>query len=346
MLNFSELPYAFGRPQSTAQLKQQLTDFQVEELLSFSLSGEGEHLWVWLEKHGENTDWAAQQLAKWANIRIRDVGYAGHKDRHGVTRQWFSLRLPGQENPDVTSFESETLRIVKHQRHQRKLQTGGLQGNRFVITLRDFNGERAKVEQRLQLVAEQGVPNYFGEQRFGRNGHNLVMAQRLFDGELTRLKPAKRGLIISAARSFLFNQILAERIKASSWNQAWSGDVFQLEGSDKWFVDDGSADLADRVTTLDIHPTGALVGAGDSAALKQTLELEQSVLANHQAWCLALTELGLKQDRRALRVFPKNLMWDWLDSQTLQLSFELRAGSYATMVLREILQATEGRDDD
>jgi tRNA pseudouridine13 synthase len=346
LLNFSQLPYAFGRPDATGHLKQQLADFQVEEVLSYPLSGEGEHLWLWLEKQGENTDWAAQKLAKWAGIRLRDVGYAGLKDRHGVTRQWFSLYLPGRENPDFSTFDFESMKILDHRRHQRKLQTGGLQGNRFILTLRDIEGDQDSIEQRLQSIQGEGVPNYFGEQRFGRGGHNLVMAQRLFDGELTRLKPAKRGLIISAARSYLFNLILAERIQQQNWNQALPGDVFQLQGSDKWFADDGSSDLAKRVVEQDLHPTGALVGAGDLPTQGQAKTLEQEVLTNHQAWCLALADLGLKQDRRALRVLPQNMSWQWLDKQTLQVSFELRSGSYATMVVRELLQTEHGGEDD
>lgn len=336
MSHYFSLPFAYGQPKTQARIKSQPADFQVEETIAYSLSGEGEHLWVWLEKQGENTDWVAQQLAKWAGIRLRDIGYAGLKDRHGITRQWFSLYLPGRDNPDFAEFKFDNLRILKHRRHQRKLQTGGLSGNRFILTLRDVQGDAAELETRLQQIKAQGVPNYFGEQRFGRNEHNLVMAQRLFDGELTRLRPAQRGLYISAARSFLFNEILAESVRQQNWNQACLGDVFQLEGSDKWFVDDGSTELVARVNQLDIHPTGALVGAGELATQQDALKLETQVLAKHQAWCSELEALGLKQDRRALRVIPKNLSWQMLDDQTLQVSFDLAPGRYATVVMREL----------
>lgn len=336
MSHYLNLPYAYGAPSAQARLKSEPADFQVEETIAFSLSGEGEHLWLWVEKQGENTDWVAQQLAKWAGIRLRDIGFAGLKDRHGITRQWFSLYLPGRDDPDVSEFQFDSIRILQQVRHQRKLQTGGLSGNRFILTLRDVTGDQADTEQRLKRIQTQGVPNYFGEQRFGRNEHNLVMAQRFFDGELTRLRPAQRGLYISAARSFLFNEILAERVRQQSWNQAWSGDVFQLEGSDKWFIDDGSNELVARVNELDIHPTGALVGAGELATQQNALKLETQVLSKHQAWCQALADLGLKQERRALRVLPKNLSWQWLNSQTLQVSFDLAPGRYATVVMREL----------
>ncbi|UQB42474.1 tRNA pseudouridine(13) synthase TruD [Thiomicrospira microaerophila] len=329
------LPYAYGKPTATAKLKQHNHDFIVEEQIAFELSGEGEHLWVWLEKEGENTDWAAQQLAKWAGIRLRDIGYAGLKDRHAVTRQWFSLYLPGRADPDLQDFVFDTMRIVKSIRHKRKLQTGGLSGNRFILTLSEVKGDRAELEARLENIKHLGVPNYFGEQRFGRNEHNLVMAQRLFNGELTRLKPAQRGLYISSARSYLFNLILAERVNQACWNKALTGDVFQLEGSDKWFVDDAEERLAQRVTECDIHPTGALVGTGDLPSMSEVKALEQKVLLKHQAWLEALEALGLKQDRRALRVIPKDMTWRWLGSDRLELAFSLRPGAYATMVVRE-----------
>ncbi|WFE69751.1 tRNA pseudouridine(13) synthase TruD [Thiomicrospira sp. R3] len=334
-MHFLTLPYAYGEPTITAKLKSQNQDFIVEEQIAFELSGEGEHLWVWLEKDGENTDWVAQQLAKWAGIKLRDIGYAGLKDRHAVTRQWFSLYLPGKADPDPQHFNFDSMRILKTTRHQRKLQTGGLSGNRFILALRDVTGDKIELESRLKQIQQQGVPNYFGEQRFGRNENNLVMAQRLFDGELTRLKPAQRSLYISAARSYLFNLIVAKRVEQACWNKAVGGDVFQLEGSDKWFVDDGSVDLAQRVVDLDIHPTAPLVGAGDLPSQHQAKQLEQSVLDHNQAWMSGLADIGLKQDRRALRVLPQEMAWQWLDADSVQISFTLRPGSYATMVIRE-----------
>jgi tRNA pseudouridine13 synthase len=334
-MHCTNLPYAYGKPNISAKLKSQNQDFIVEEQIAFELSGEGEHLWLWLEKDGENTDWVAQQLAKWAGIKLRDIGYAGLKDRHAVTRQWFSLYLPGKLDPDLQSFNFDSMRILKTTRHQRKLQTGGLSGNRFILTLREINGDKDELETRLKQIQQQGVPNYFGEQRFGRNENNLVMAQRLFDGELTRLKPAQRSLYISAARSYLFNLIVAKRVEQACWNKALHGDVFQLEGSDKWFVDDGSTDLASRVMELDIHPTAAMVGAGDLPSQHHTQQLEQSVLHPNQAWLSALAEMGLKQDRRATRVLAKTIDWHWLDNASLQISFTLRPGSYATQIIRE-----------
>lgn len=330
-----KLPYAYGKPTATAKIKQHNHDFIVEEQIAFELTGEGEHLWVWLEKEGENTDWAAQQLAKWAGIGLRDIGYAGLKDRHAVTRQWFSLYLPGRADPDLQDFAFDTMRIVKPIRHKRKLQTGGLSGNRFILTLRDVTGYQIDLEQKLQMIKLQGVPNYYGEQRFGRNENNLVMAQRLINGELTRLKPSQRSLYISAARSFLFNLNLAERVKQGNWNKSILGDVFQLEGSNRWFVDDGTHDLNDRVASLDIHPTGALVGKGETPAQHRAKALEDGLFLDHADWVSGLTSLGVQHDRRALRVVVKEMEWQWLDLTLLRVSFSLKPGAYATVVLRE-----------
>lgn len=342
MQHLSSLPYAYGGPVTRGTLKAQPADFQVEEQIAYPLSGAGEHVWLWVEKQGENTDWVAQQLAKWAGIRLRDVGYAGLKDRHGITRQWFSLYLPGQASPLAETFQLPSVRILDMTRHQRKLQTGGLSANRFILTLRQLDGERAEIEQRLQQISTQGAPNYFGEQRFGRNEYNLVMAQRLFDGELTRLRPAQRGLYISAARSFLFNRLLAQRVAQQTWQLALSGDVFQLEGSDKWFVDDGSVDLSERVARADIHPTTALVGAGALSSFGAVAQAEQALLDEHALWCRALADLGLTQERRALRVMAQDMRWQWLGEDVLEVAFTLRPGRYATVVLRELLVSKEG----
>ncbi len=351
MTHMAQLPYAYGGPLGCAQLKQQPADFQVEEVLSYPLTGQGEHLWLWVEKIGQNTDWVAQQLAKSANIRMRDIGFAGLKDRHGITRQWFSLYLPGQADPDWSQWSIEGVQILSATRHQRKLQIGGLKGNRFIIRLRGVTADSSQLDERLQQMALAGVPNYFGAQRFGRNEHNLVMAQRLFHGELTRLKPAQRSLYISAARSFLFNHLLGERVKQGNWNQACLGDVFQLEGSAKWFVDDASANLAQRVASLDIHPTGPLVGVEPTPARQAVQQIEDQVLSSYQAWCQGLTDLKLKTDRRALRVMAQGVHWEWQvtdgqkqpdqSSRDLIIQFELAAGQYATNWLREALELNE-----
>ncbi len=341
------LAYANGESRCQGVYKSRAEDFVVEEQIAFTLSGEGEHLWCWVEKKGENTDWVSHQLAKWAGVRTSRVGVAGQKDRHAVTRQWFSIQLPGQEDPDPQALQLDSVRILKMVRHQRKLQTGGLQGNRFELVIRDIQGECADLETRLQSIREQGVPNYFGEQRFGNHGRNLPKATEFFNGQLTRLKRNQKSMYISAARSWIFNQILSKRIEQQSWNRFMPGDVMQLEGSSRWFEDDGSAELAVRVEQQDLHPTGAMVGRGELPTKQSVLALESEVLNEFPQWAEGLDKLGLKQDRRALRVLPKELTWQWLSDEdgtkVLQVCFTLPAGSYATMVLRELMQVEDGQ---
>lgn len=332
------LAYAHGQPQISATLKADPSDFQVTEQIAYPLSGSGEHLWCWVEKEGQNTDWVAKQLAKWAGIEPRAVGVAGKKDRQAITRQWMSCHLPGQSDPDLDQLTVAGVRILKTVRHHRKLQTGGLSGNRFTLVLREVTGAPEIVEKRLQTIMQNGVPNYFGEQRFGNDFQNLAKASALFQGQLKSPKRHQKSLYISAARSWIFNEILSQRVQQATWNQAISGDVFQLEASQKWFVDDGDPSLSLRVTEGDLHPTGALTGRGVLPSQSEALLIEQAVLQKHPVWQTGLEKLGLKQERRALRVIPKNMTWQWLEDQALSVSFDLPAGSYATMVIRELLR--------
>ena len=341
------LAYANGNTNCQGVYKTTAEDFVVEEQIAFSLSGEGEHLWCWVEKMGENTDWVAQQLAKWAGVPTSRVGVAGQKDRHAVTRQWFSIQLPGKDDPKPEDLALDTVKILKMVRHQRKLQTGGLKGNRFELVIRNISGDCDEVEQRLEAIKTQGIPNYFGEQRFGNQGRNLPKATEFFSGALTRVKRNQKSMYISAARSWMFNLILSERIQQGTWNQFVAGDVMQLNGSSKWFEDDASENLAERVQQADLHPTGAMVGRGELPSKSAILTLEKTVLESFPEWVTGLEELGLKQDRRALRIMPEDVQWQWLDSDSehkrLKVSFSLPSGSYATMVLRELMKVEDAQ---
>ena len=337
----AELAHAWGGPAGQAVLRRAPEDFQVNEIPVCEPDGAGEHLWLWVRKRGCNTDWVAKQLARWADVPAKQVSYAGMKDRNAVTWQWFSLHLLGRPDPDITSLNSDEFAIEKYTRHSRKLKRGGLRGNRFVLRLQDWQGDKVLLEERLQQIARGGVPNYFGEQRFGIEGNNLVMARRLFAGELKRLSRHKRGLYLSAARSFLFNRIAHQRVRAGTWNQALPGDYLQLDGRHAGFIAelDDSA-LAARLAALELHPTGPLWGRGRSQAGPPQAEWEQQGLAEYGEWRDALAKAGLSMERRALRVAVAELEWQWPSPSSLELSFALTAGAYATMVLRECLDAT------
>lgn len=320
-------------PLGRALFKQQLEDFQVEEVLPFSLSGSGEHLWLWVEKRGQNTAWVAQQLARWAGISAHHVGSAGLKDRHGVTRQWFSVWLPGRVDPDLSALQLDGVRVLKACRHGRKLQTGALAGNRFVITLRQVDASPEAVSQRLSEIRQVGFPNYYGMQRFGRDTTNIGQAWAWVEAGCPRIRPAVRARHLSVLRSLVFNAVLAERVAQDCWQRYVPGDVLQLAGSTRCFVDDGSEDLLIRVEEGDLHPTGPLPGEGGLQPGGKAGEIERAVLSRFSSleslWC----QVRMRQMRRALRVIPQQLTGQWRDAQTIVLSFFLPAGSYATALL-------------
>jgi tRNA pseudouridine13 synthase len=332
------LAYAWGKPPATGRLRQYPEDFRVTEIPLLEPDGEGEHVWLWIRKRGENTLYVAEQLSRLAGVHPRQVSFAGLKDRHAVTEQWFSVQLPGREGPAWETMNSATLTVLRHARHSRKLRRGALMGNTFSITVRDMEGDSGELEHRLGMVAKYGVPNYFGEQRFGRDGSNLQTADRLFNNPKLRLSRNKRSLTLSAARSLLFNQVLSVRVTAANWNAPLAGDAMQLDGSHSYFIAEHvDADLSRRVDSQDIHPTGPLHGRGETPVQGACRELETAVLADHASWCAGLEAAGLKQDRRALRLGVTGLAWQRGASGELVLTFSLPAGAYATSVLRELV---------
>jgi tRNA pseudouridine13 synthase len=332
------LPYAHGGPAGTGQAKATPEDFVVEELLGFEPSGEGEHEFLRIEKRGENTDYVARQLAKFAGIPIRNVGYAGLKDRHGRTIQWFSVQLPGKAGPDWHALDSESLRVLDIARNHRKLKKGAAAGNRFEITVRELRADRDVLEQRLNQVAGQGAPNYFGAQRFGHGGQNLVRARELFEGSLGRVDPHKRGLYLSAARSEIFNQLLARRVTDGTWNQALEGDAFMFQDSRSFFKPEAlTSEILQRVADKDIHPSGVLWGTSPSAATDAAAAIEQAVAGDLADFCRGLENFGLETARRPFRLCSERMHWEFPEPDTLRLSFTLPAGAYATTVLRELV---------
>jgi tRNA pseudouridine13 synthase len=335
----SELPFAFGAAPLTARLRVAPEDFIVEEILGYDTDGVGEHALLWVEKRGANTDWVACELARFAEVPPVNVGYAGLKDRHAVTRQAFSVQLPGRPDPDWSTFPHAEVKVLAATRHGRKLKRGALRGNRFVLTLREVQGEREAAERVLQQIAARGVPNYFGEQRFGREGGNLAQARAMFAGR--RMDRDKRSILLSAARSQIFNSVLALRVEQGTWDTALPGEIWSLAGSRSWFGPEPfDAALAGRLAQGDIHPSGPLWGEGEPPSADVVGALERQVAAQYADLAEGLVKARMEQERRALRLMPKDLRWRWLDDATLELAFELPAGAYATVVVRELAAAT------
>ena len=331
----SALPFAHGGPPLTAQLRAAPADFVVEEVLGYAADGDGEHVLLTVEKTGANTEWVARELARFAGVTPLAVGYAGMKDRHAVTRQSFSVQLGGQTEPDWATFPHAEVRVLASTRHRRKLKRGALAGNRFVLVLRDVQGDRDAAGRVLAAMAARGVPNYFGEQRFGRGGANVERAQAMFAGK--RVDRTLRSLLLSAARAEVFNAVLAARVERGAWDTALAGELWNLAGSRSWFGPEPWNDaLAARLAAFDIHPSGPLWGAGPHPAAAAVAALEQEIAATLPELCAGLVAAGLQQERRALRLHPAALDWSWHQDAALELRFTLPAGAYATVVVREL----------
>lgn len=331
------LTRAHGEPVLAARIRSAPEDFIVEEIDGFAASGEGEHLLLTIEKRGMNTAFAAKRIAQWAGVTELAIGYAGLKDRHALTRQRFSVHLPRRNAPDLAALQSDDLRVLDHAWHAKKLPRGALAGNRFVLTLRDAVGARDAVDARLHAIAARGVPNYFGEQRFGRDGNNLGNALAMFAGR--RVRREQRSHLLSAARSELFNRVATARVAAGSWDRGLEGEVWVLDGSRSVFGPEPWSDaLGARLAAFDIHPSGPLWGRGELRTEADAREVEETALSGDSSLALrsGLETAGLKQERRALRLRPQALAWEWLDAASLQLAFALPAGCYATTVLAEL----------
>lgn len=350
--NAADLPRAHGAPVLRARIRTTPEDFDVTEIDGFAASGAGEHLLLTIEKRGMNTAFVARLLADWAGVDERAIGYAGLKDRHAVTRQRFSVQLPGREAPDIAALErddpatGQSLRVLGQARHARKLPRGALAGNRFALVLRGVEGEAASIVARLGTIAERGVPNGFGAQRFGHGGGNVDRARRMFAG--LRVRRDERALLLSAARSALFNRVLAARVVDGSWDRGLEGEAWMLDGSRSVFgPEPWSVALAARLAAFDIHPTAPLWGRGDPRSDGEARALELAALADADSLALraGLEAAGLRQERRATRLRPEGLAWRWLADDVLALDFSLPAGAYATAVLAELGEVADRQPD-
>jgi tRNA pseudouridine13 synthase len=300
---------ALGPPLFAGRIRAIPEDFVVTEQLVVEFAGAGEHDWLRIRKTGANTHWVAQQLARHARVPERDAGYSGLKDRHAVTEQWFSVRRPAKSLPDWDAFHAEGVEILDRQVHSRKLKRGTHRGNAFRIAVRspDVAALRDEVSGRLVSIKKDGVPNYFGEQRFGRDGSNIELGQAVIAGR--RVSRNKRSIGISAVRSLDFNNELDARIRDGDWNRLHPGDIANLDGTGSVFaVEEVTPELEQRCAEMDIHPCGSLP---------------------------AIETLRVEAANRPLRMRVRGLDWT-IENDALWLEFSLGRGGYATAVLREI----------
>jgi len=342
-------PAAWGAPLGTGVLRSPPDDFEVDEILGFAAGGEGPHALLHVRKRGANTEWVARELARAAGVKPFEVGFAGLKDRNAVTTQHFTVPRGKRAAEEFAGLKGEGYEVLSAAPHQRKLPRGALEGNRFVITVRGLNCDPTLLSERIARIASGGAPNYFGEQRFGREAGNLeqvlraaqTIARKMEEGGRDRGRQRRgrddSGFMLSAARSVIFNAILAERVGLATWNRLGPGDVANLDGRGSVFaVDTVDAELEQRCAALDLHPTAPLAGAGQSLATGKVLALEEAVSAQFPEALSVICAEGMKSERRALRIRVRELVHEY-SGDTLRLRFALSSGSFATTVLREII---------
>lgn len=343
-LSVDDWTYQYPRLKAQGVLKEQNEDFQVDEIIPHIPCGEGEHIYVWLQKSGLNTAYVAEQLAAFAKVPLRAISYAGRKDKYALTRQWFSVHKPGNEEVNWTDWSLPDSKILQVKRHNKKLKTGNLIGNKFTLLLRRIT-DKTGIDQRLKDIETNGVPNYFGPQRFGQSrfgegGENLTLGIKMISGEQIRNRN-KRNLAISALRSWLFNQICSKRIASNTYQQPMIGEPIILSGSNSFFLcEDINDDINRRLEERDVLLSCPLWGQGPPLSKTQAQDFELGVANAVPELIQGLNNIGLKQERRALMLFPEKMQWRWLDDD-LELSFVLPSGSFATSVIREVIDAKE-----
>lgn len=340
-----EPPHAWGGPLGLGTLRATPEDFVVDEMLGFEAAGAGPHALLHVRKRGANTEWVSRELARAAGCKPFEVGFAGLKDRHAVTTQYFTVPRGKKPAAEFVGVKGEGYEVLSAAEHQRKLPRGALAGNRFEIAVRGVECAASALDERVAAIRAGGVPNYFGPQRFGRDAGNLAAvwraAERLAAGERLR-RSHDQGFMLSAARSLVFNAILAERVAAGTWGRLAAGDVANLEGRGSVFAVDAVDDALDaRAAALEIHPTAPLVGDGTSLATGQVLAAEEAVAARFPEALAVVRAERMNAERRALRIRVIDLQHDY-EAGVLRLRFALGAGSFATTVLREIIAGDTG----
>ncbi|MEZ8966812.1 tRNA pseudouridine(13) synthase TruD [Vibrio breoganii] len=312
----SNLAYQHGKPTAKAKLKAKAEHFVVKEDLGFELLGTGEHLMLRVRKTGENTSFVANELAKFCGVKSKDVSWAGLKDRHAVTEQWLSVHLPKNDDLDFALFTKmhPSVEILEITRHNKKLRPGDLKGNFFELTLSEVTDVMA-VEARLQAILESGVPNYFGAQRFGNNGNNLDEARRWGRDNVRTRNQNKRSLYLSTARSWIFNQIVSERLNQECFDSVIAGDVLSESG----------------------EITAALAGDNALPTSDTALEIEQAAVDAEPDLMALIRGNRMRHDRRAIKLLPEQLSWESSNDEVV-VKFWLDSGCFATSIMREVIE--------
>lgn len=334
---FKDLSTAYSKIEASAVLKDSCNDFKVSEELPFVPDGEGENFFLYIEKTGINTEDLSRQIAKFAQVPLMDVGYAGLKDRQGITSQWFSIRIPGKRELDWKMLDSDKIKVLEITKNRKKLKRGVLKGNNFSITLRALKTDKEKLIERLNTIKRDGFPNYFGEQRFGFECKNINSVKQMFNGERKVKKKHLKGLYLSSARGFIFNSYLNKRIEKGNWDKPLNGDVMKFFDNDSIFVlGEMDEKIRLRIENNDICITGPLAGDGGICPEAESAEFEKNVLKECDLFYQGLIDNKVKSSRRALKIIPSEMEWVF-ENDCLILNFFLPKGSYATSLIREVV---------
>ncbi|WP_086983090.1 tRNA pseudouridine(13) synthase TruD [Vibrio aphrogenes] len=338
-------PFAYlcGKPIATAKIKAQAKDFQVIEDLGFDFSGEGEHLMVRIRKEGENTAFVANEIARLCGVPSKNVGWAGLKDRHAVTEQWLSVHLPKPEmrfDPQELEDLHPSIKVLETSRHNKKLRPGDLASNQFVIRLTDIS-DQADILARLEKIQHLGVPNYYGAQRFGREGNNLHEARRWGRDNVRTRNQNKRSMYLSTARSWIFNHIVSSRIEQGVFETLLEGDIVRNSLGETLMVDaDNITQLQPQLAQAQIQITAALAGDNALPTQGQALQLEQVFVDAEEDLMKLIRGNRMRHDRRVIGLTAHNMQWHQ-EQDDIVLSFSLPAGCFATSILRELINEVE-----
>lgn len=342
-----QFSWLYGKPTCQGRIKAQPEHFVVKENLGFDFTGQGEHFMVKIRKTGENTKYVVNELAKACGVKSRDVSWAGLKDRHAVTEQWLSVHLPGKPDPDLTLFVAQHpgVEVLETTRHDKKLRPGDLMGNWFQLRLLELD-RPDELSAKLALIKRHGVPNYYGEQRFGHHGNNVVKARSWGNDEFRVRDKSKRSFYLSAARSWLFNMVLSTRIEQGNVHSLMLGDCLQNRGEDNCFlaetmspelqtcIDDGRVDITAPLVGDNALPTQADAEAFELAVIEQEPLLLKLIRDNR-----------MRHERRPLLLKPQEMEWQFEGNEAV-LVFALPAGCFATSVVRELLTECEREDSN
>ncbi len=333
----ADLPGIGGR------IREQVEDFQVEEIPAYEPSGEGEHLFLWIEKKNVSAEWLLKMVAKRIDMQKRDIGCAGLKDRHAITRQYISV--PTKLEDRIDKINGDDIRVLHAKRHNNKIKTGHQKGNKFIIRIRGVAQDQAPaVDAIVERISKVGLPNYYGEQRFGHNYETLDTGLKLLSREPVRVTPFLKKLSLSAVQSLLFNAVLGRRLRDQLLSKVLNGDVMQkLSGG--LFVAENFPEEQERFDRKETVHAGPIFGRKTFAAKFEAAERELSVLAESMLTPASFEGFGnlVEGTRRANLVFLTDLQSEW-DAEGLVMKFSLPSGSYATVLLREVMKNLPSTD--